>query len=75
MAEGIIRPPRSLPALSIGSIIEAAEIVVSFILDRTGKVLASRVVRGSGDPSFDAAALDMMSRASPVPPSTSSDRR
>jgi TonB family protein len=46
---------------------KSAEIVVSFVLDRTGHVLSSSVVRGSGDASFDAAALDMLRRSDPVP--------
>jgi protein TonB len=45
-----------------------AEIVVSFTLDRTGHLLASRIVRGSGDTSFDEAALAMLKRSNPVPP-------
>jgi len=45
----------------------AAEIVVSFELDRTGHVLSSRVVRSSGDPAFDEAALAMLKRSDPVP--------
>jgi len=44
-----------------------AEIVLSFELDRTGHVRAARIVKGSGDASFDAAALAMMRRADPVP--------
>ncbi len=47
---------------------EGAQVVVSFNLDRAGHVLSSRVVTGSGDPSFDAAALAMLERANPVPP-------
>jgi protein TonB len=47
---------------------QSAEIVVSFVLDRTGHVLSARVVQGSGDPAFDEAALAMMRRADPVPP-------
>lgn len=47
---------------------QAAEVLVSFVLDRVGHVLASRVVKGSGDPSFDDAALAMLQRADPVPP-------
>ena len=43
------------------------EVVVSFVLDRTGHVLSTRVVKGSGDSSFDAAALAMLQRADPVP--------
>jgi TonB family protein len=44
-----------------------AEIVVNFVLDRTGRILSSRVVRGSGDASFDEAALAMLRRSNPVP--------
>jgi periplasmic protein TonB len=47
---------------------QSAEIVVGFVLDRTGHVLSARVVQGSGDPAFDEAALAMMRRADPVPP-------
>jgi periplasmic protein TonB len=43
------------------------EIVLGFVLDRTGRVLSVAVVRGSGDRSFDDAALAMMRRADPVP--------
>jgi periplasmic protein TonB len=46
---------------------QSAEVVVSFILDRTGHVLSTRLVKGSGDSSFDAAALAMLQRADPVP--------
>jgi TonB family protein len=45
-----------------------AEIVVSFVLDRTGRILSSNVVRGSGDASFDEAALATLRRSNPVPP-------
>jgi protein TonB len=44
------------------------EIVVRFVLDRTGRILSSGVVRGSGDASFDEAALAMLRRSNPVPP-------
>jgi periplasmic protein TonB len=47
---------------------KAAEVVVSFVLDRTGHVLSTHVTRGSGDTSFDEAALAMLRRADPVPP-------
>lgn len=47
---------------------QAAEVVVSFALDRVGHVLSSRVVKGSGDASFDAEALAMLQRSDPVPP-------
>jgi protein TonB len=46
---------------------QSAEIVISFDLDRTGHVLSASIVRGSGDASFDEAALAMMRRADPVP--------
>lgn len=48
--------------------VKAAEVVVTFTLDRLGHVLSSRVVRGSGDAAFDQEALAMLQRADPVPP-------
>jgi periplasmic protein TonB len=45
-----------------------ADVVVSFVLDRMGHVISKRIVKGSGDPAFDAAALEMLQRADPVPP-------
>ena len=45
-----------------------AEVVVSFVLDRVGHVLSTRLVRGSGDAAFDDAALAMLHRSDPVPP-------
>jgi protein TonB len=47
---------------------QAAEIVVSFVLDRTGHILSSSVVKSSGDAAFDTAALAMIQRSDPVPP-------
>jgi periplasmic protein TonB len=47
---------------------QSAQVVVSFVLDRSGLVLSSHIVTGSGDPAFDAAALAMLRRANPVPP-------
>jgi periplasmic protein TonB len=47
--------------------LKSAEILVSFVLDRMGHVLSSSVVKGSGDPAFDAAALSMLKRSDPVP--------
>jgi periplasmic protein TonB len=46
---------------------ESAEVVVSFALDRTGHILSSSIVKGSGDASFDEAALAMLKRSDPVP--------
>jgi TonB family protein len=46
----------------------AAQVVIVFVLDRTGHVLSARVAQSSGDTSFDNAALAMMRRADPVPP-------
>ena len=47
---------------------QAAKIVVNFVLDRLGHVVSTSVVEGSGDPAFDAAALDMVRRSDPLPP-------
>jgi len=45
----------------------SATILVNFVLDEAGHVLASKIVAGSGDASFDDAALGMIRRADPVP--------
>jgi TonB family protein len=47
---------------------QSAEVVVSFELDRTGHIVATSIVKGSGDRSFDDAALAMLRRSDPVPP-------
>lgn len=47
---------------------QSAEIVIRFVLDRTGHVASASVVKSAGDSAFDDAALDMMRRADPVPP-------
>jgi TonB family protein len=47
---------------------KSAEILVSFALDRMGHVLSTSIVKGSGDPAFDQAALAMVRRSDPVPP-------
>jgi TonB family protein len=47
--------------------LKSAEILVGFALDRTGRVLSASIVKGSGDPVFDAAALAMIRRSDPVP--------
>lgn len=46
---------------------QSAEIVISFVLDRTGHVVSASVAKSSGDGAFDSAALTMMHRADPVP--------
>jgi TonB family protein len=47
--------------------LKTAEILVSFEIDRMGHLLASSVIRGSGDAAFDAAALAMLKRSDPLP--------
>lgn len=47
--------------------LKSAEIVVGFALDRMGHILSTSIVKGSGDPAFDAAALAMLKRSDPVP--------
>jgi periplasmic protein TonB len=49
-------------------VMQRAEVVVGFVLDRNGHVLSTRIVKGSGDTSFDDAALAMLQRSNPVPP-------
>jgi protein TonB len=49
------------------SSLQSAEILVGFVLDETGHVLSSNIVQGSGDSSFDEAALAMIRRSDPVP--------
>jgi periplasmic protein TonB len=46
---------------------QTAQILVSFVLDETGHVLSASILRGSGDGSFDEAALAMIRRSDPVP--------
>jgi periplasmic protein TonB len=47
--------------------LDTVEILVNFMLDKDGRVLSSAIVRGSGDASFDEAALAMIRRSDPVP--------
>lgn len=42
-------------------------VTVAFTIDRSGRVLSSRLVRGSGDAALDAEAVSLPPRASPVP--------
>jgi protein TonB len=46
---------------------KTAEMLISFELDRTGHVVSTSIVKGSGDAAFDAAALAMVRRSDPVP--------
>jgi TonB family protein len=43
------------------------KIWVRFELDRTGHIISSSIVQGSGDHAFDEAALSMLKRSDPVP--------
>jgi TonB family protein len=47
---------------------QAAEVVVSFVLDRMGHVVSWHIVKSSGDAAFDNEALLMLQRSDPVPP-------
>lgn len=42
-------------------------VTVSFTIDPSGRVLATRVIRSSGNAELDTAAVDMVQRSSPVP--------
>ena len=43
------------------------DVAVQFTIDRSGSVIAARVVRSSGSPALDAEALAVLQRASPLP--------
>ncbi|MDO9059031.1 MAG: TonB family protein [Bradyrhizobium sp.] len=43
------------------------QVMVSVTFDRLGRVLATSIAKSSGDPAYDAAALEMLKRADPVP--------
>lgn len=45
----------------------AASVVITFTIDRAGHLLSSAVAKTSGDSAFDAAALEMLKRADPLP--------
>ena len=47
---------------------EAGEITLKLVLDRSGRVADAGIVRGSGSSRLDAAALEMATRADPLPP-------
>jgi len=46
---------------------KTVEITVNFVLDRVGHVVSTSIVKGSGDPAFDEAAVAMIRRSDPVP--------
>ena len=50
-----------------GSKRAAYEVLITFTLDRTGRVVSTAIAKSSGDAVFDEAALAMMRRADPVP--------
>jgi protein TonB len=43
------------------------KVVVNLTLDRLGHVVATSIAESSGEPAYDAAALDMLKRSDPVP--------
>ncbi|MCA1975163.1 MAG: energy transducer TonB, partial [Caenispirillum sp.] len=43
-------------------------VLLQFVLDRSGRVLSHRIVRGSGHDALDAEVDAMIRRASPLPP-------
>jgi TonB family protein len=47
--------------------LDNAELLVNLVLNETGSVLSSRIVRGSGDGPLDETALAMIHRSDPVP--------
>ncbi len=47
--------------------VPSANVVVGFVLDRQGRLLASSVMRSSGLPAYDKAALAGLKRAEPFP--------
>jgi TonB family protein len=46
---------------------QKVEVFVSFVLDETGRVQSSGIVKSSGDAAFDDAAIAMIQRSDPVP--------
>jgi periplasmic protein TonB len=47
---------------------ESGDILLKFVLDRAGRVASTVVAKSSGSRELDAAAIDMVMRASPLPP-------
>jgi protein TonB len=54
---------KRFPSSAVGT----GTVTVAFTIDRSGRVLSSRLVRGSGDAALDAEAVSLPRRASPVP--------
>jgi periplasmic protein TonB len=50
-----------------GHSLDRVEILVNFIIDETGHVLSSKIIRSSGQTAFDEAALAMIRRSDPLP--------
>lgn len=46
----------------------SGETIVTFSVNREGKIVSSSVVKGSGDLDLDQASLEMLTRAQPLPP-------
>ncbi len=46
---------------------QGAEVVIRFVIDRTGHVVSAKVEKSSGDAVVDEAALAMLRRADPLP--------
>lgn len=44
------------------------QILVSFTMERNGRLVSAEIAKSSGEPAFDEAALAMVRRASPLPP-------
>lgn len=67
---------KSYPA-SARSRREEGTVMLTFTLDRHGKVISSHISRGSGHPELDREALDMLKRAQPfpTPPAELSEQR
>ena len=50
-----------------GERFQSAAVVVALVLDRSGHVVSSSIVKSSGDKAFDDAAIAMLRRSDPVP--------
>ncbi|MFZ5732698.1 MAG: TonB family protein [Pseudomonadota bacterium] len=51
-----------------GERFQSAAVIVGLVLDRSGHVVSSSIVKSSGDKAFDDAAIAMLRRSDPVPP-------